>query len=277
MGLLALLLCVFLGVVYVQSTKALPEGIPYEGETHQLPAESISFLYDLTYQAHGETQYEQHMFKAVFEAIDEAEEFIVLDFFLYNDYYDADQQYPQLSSNLTKKLIDKKKKNPSIDITLITDEINTSYNSHKNWQFEELKEHGIDVLLTNVDPLRDSNPLYSAIWRMFFQWLGQKGTGIFPNAMADGAPKMTARSYLKMLNIKANHRKRLPQTTQYLFYPVIHMMPARTIPILDFKLTVPLFKTYWSRNRQQRTLQEAKNCPNIKEEKLQQGTIPFSW
>lgn len=207
MGFLVLFLCVFFSIIYYESTKPLPKGIPYEGKVHNVPAESISFLYDLTYKDGDHEKNDQHMFDAVFKAIEEAEDFIVLDFFLYNDYYDHDQEFPPLSSTLTEKLIAKKKEDPNIPIVLITDEINTSYHSHQNWQFEELKKNGIDVLITDVDPLRDSNPIYSALWRMFFQWFGQKGEGIFPNAMADQAPNMTARSYLKLLNIKANHRK----------------------------------------------------------------------
>ncbi|RWR13132.1 phospholipase D family protein [Siminovitchia fortis] len=206
-GTLALFLCVFFSVIYYESTKSLPVGVPFEGKVHQVPDGSISFLYDLTYKDGNHEKTDQHMFKAVFEAIEDAEEFIVLDFFLYNDYYDHDQKFPPLSSTLTEKLIAKKRENPNIQIVLITDEINTSYNSHKNWQFENLKKNGIDVLMTDVDPLRDSNPLYTAVWRMFFQWFGQEGKGIFPNAMADDAPNMTGRSYLKLLNIKANHRK----------------------------------------------------------------------
>lgn len=208
-GLLALFLCVFLSVFFYETKKTLPKGVPFEGKVYKVADESIRFLSDLTYKEGNHVKTEQHIFKAVFKAIDDAEEFIVLDFFLYNDYYDHGQKFPPLSSTLTKKLIAKKKENPEIKIVLITDEINTSYHSHENWQFEELKKHGIDVLLTDVDPLRDSNPLYSAIWRMFFQWFGQEGTGVFPNAMADQAPKMTGRSYLKLLNVKANHRKTL--------------------------------------------------------------------
>jgi phosphatidylserine/phosphatidylglycerophosphate/cardiolipin synthase-like enzyme len=202
-----LFVCIYVAVIVHHKTKPLPEGIPYEGKMHHVPADSISFLYDLTYKKGDQIKHEQELFQHVFQAIDEAERFIVLDFFLYNDYYDKELRFPPLSSALTKKLIAKKKENPGIDIVLITDEINTSYNSHKNWQFEQLKKNGIDVLLTDTDPLRDSNPLYSAAWRMFFQWFGEKGKGAMPNAMANNAPPMTIRSYLKLLNVKANHRK----------------------------------------------------------------------
>lgn len=181
--------------------------ISYEGEVHQVPEEAVSFLYDLTYQQAGKVKREQQLFNHVFKAIDEAEEFIVLDFFLYNDFYDSDMSFPPLSATLTKKLIDKKKEHPEMEIILITDEINTSYGSHENGQFNELERNGIKVLYTDVDALRDSNPLYSGFWRMFLQWFGQEGRGWIPNAMANRAPDMTLRSYLKLFNVKANHRK----------------------------------------------------------------------
>ena len=66
---------------------------------------------------------------------------------------------------------------------------------------------GIHVIMTDVDRSRDSTPAYSAVWRTFFQWFGQSGTGTLPNLMASEAPDITVRSYLKSLNVKANHRK----------------------------------------------------------------------
>ncbi|MBS4197007.1 phospholipase D family protein [Lederbergia citri] len=204
---LLLFLSFYIGTIYYQENKPLPEGVSYEGDIHYLQEDQVQFLYDLTYKIGKETKHEQEIFDSVFQAIEEAERFVIMDFFLFNDYYDQALDFPPLSSSLTNKLIEKKKSNPDIEIVIITDEINTSYGSHRNEEFEKLKSHGINVLITDVDPLRDSNPLYSAIWRMFFQWFGQEGKGTLSNAMADQAPDMTLRSYLKLLNVKANHRK----------------------------------------------------------------------
>jgi HKD family nuclease len=98
-------------------------------------------------------------------------------------------------------------KYPQISIVVITDAINTSYGSHPSPELERLEAAGIRTVLTDVDPLRDSTPLYSAGWRIFAQWFGQSGKGWISNKMADMAPDMTLRSYLKLLNVKANHRK----------------------------------------------------------------------
>ncbi|UUZ94399.1 phospholipase D family protein [Paenibacillus sp. P25] len=167
----------------------------------------VGFLYDLTYKQGGRTVHEQHIFDRIFQAVDEAERFIVIDMFLFNSFTNADQDYPKLSETLTAKLIERKKMYPGLQIVFITDEVNTTYGSHTTPEFERLKAAGIPVILTDLDALRDSTPLYSAGWRMFFRWFGQSGGGWIPNPMAGAAPKATLRSYLKLLNVKANHRK----------------------------------------------------------------------
>lgn len=55
-------------------------------------------------------------------------------------------------------------------------------------------------------PLRDSNPTWSAIWRLCCQWFGNSpDRGWLANAL--GSRPVTIRSYLALLNFKANHRK----------------------------------------------------------------------
>jgi phosphatidylserine/phosphatidylglycerophosphate/cardiolipin synthase-like enzyme len=108
---------------------------------------------------------------------------------------------------LTDKLIAQKAKYPNMRIVVNVDDINTLYGSHPSPELELLKAHGIQTTITNLDPLRDSTPIYSALWRTFFQWFGQSGHGWLKDPMANTAPKMTLRSDLKLLNVKANHRK----------------------------------------------------------------------
>jgi phosphatidylserine/phosphatidylglycerophosphate/cardiolipin synthase-like enzyme len=192
-------------VNFYHTNKSLPNGVAYEGQTHMV--KDVEFLYDLTYQdAHGETRMKQEIFKEIFKTIEKAEEFIVIDMFLLNSYTD-DDKYPNISKILTKKIIEQKEKNPHLKVHIITDEINTTYNSHKVELFETLKKHGVPITYTDLNKLRDPNPLYSGLWRVALQWFGQEGIGWLPNPLAENAPKVTVRSYLKLLNIKANHRK----------------------------------------------------------------------
>jgi len=202
--MLALILLLAI-VAFYHTYKPLPQGVSYEGNVHYV--QDVSLLYDLTYQSGDEGKSEQQIFRRIFEAIDNAENFIVMDMFLFNGYYDQGETYPAISDTLAGKLIEKKKKEPNVDIYFITDEVNTTYGSHQSEWLESLKQAGIKVVETDVTKLRDSNPLYSSVWRSFLQWFGQSGEGWIANPFGENAPKITARSYLKLFNVKANHRK----------------------------------------------------------------------
>ncbi|RSK52844.1 phospholipase D family protein [Bacillus canaveralius] len=201
-----LVIAIISTVIIYNRQKPLPPNISYEGKVHTV--QDASFLYDLTYKdENGRIMHDQHIFDTIFEAIRNAEQYIVIDMFLFNGYTQLGKDFPEISAVLTKELIKKKQENNDIKIIFITDEINTTYNSHRAKELTELKKHGIETVYTNVDRLRDSNPLYSGIWRTFIHWFGQNGNGWMPNPLAETAPDVTMRSYLKLLNIKANHRK----------------------------------------------------------------------
>lgn len=193
-------------VIIYQMNKPLPEGVSYEGVAHYV--KNIDFITDLTYpSSDGTMEHEQQIVKRMENIVNEAEQFLVIDLFLFNNYEHTNQKFPQASERFTNLLVEKKKKNPNMDILFITDEVNTNYNSHPNALLERMKKNGIRVIVTDVDPLRDSTPIYSAVWRTYFQWFGQSGTGWLPNLMASNGPDVTLRSYLKLMNVKANHRK----------------------------------------------------------------------
>lgn len=195
-----------IAVVIFNKVKSLPEGISYEGDIHY--TNEVEFLTDLTYQKFDKEQtYEHTIFKSMFNMIEEAEEFIVVDMFLFNSFANPTVNYPQISDTLTKALLKQKQRYPDLQVVFITDPINNGYHSYVEPHLKELQENGIEVVLTSLSELRDSNPGYSAIWRTFFQVFGQRGKGWLPNAMAEEAPDITLRSYLKLLNVKANHRK----------------------------------------------------------------------
>lgn len=203
----ALLLTLWLiAVMLYHMLKPLPPGISYESPLYH--TDEVKFWTDLTYTGEdGQPVHEQQIYKRIGQIIDESRQFLVIDMFLFNDYTHKDQKFPTVSRDITKQLIQHKKSNPHMEIVFITDEVNTNYGSAPNPLLESMKAAGITVVMTDVDKLRDSTPLYSAVWRTFFQWFGQSGTGTLPNLMANNGPSITVRSYLKLLNVKANHRK----------------------------------------------------------------------
>lgn len=185
--------------------KPIQEGLSYEGQQyHNAKAE---FIYDLSYEQDGMAVYQQNIFAEVLEIIDEAEDFIVLDMFLFNDLSNEPEKFPRNTETLTAHLLAKKEQKPAMEIYVLTDEINTFYGSYLPDNFQKLTQKGVEVIFTDLNSLRDSNPLYSGIWNAFFSWWGTEGKGWLPNAFSAEGPKVTARSYLKLLNFKANHRK----------------------------------------------------------------------
>ncbi|WP_340372498.1 phospholipase D family protein [Peribacillus sp. FSL E2-0218] len=204
--LLVGILLVITAVIVYNSYKPLPKGISYEGKVHHV--EDVDFIYDLSYHdEQGNLKHEQRIFQTINNAIEEADSYIIIDMFLFNDFYDEKVNFPKLTKTLTDKLVAQKKKKPGLQVIFITDEVNTSYNAYKLDALETMKQNGIDVVVTNLDRLRDPNPLYSGVYRTFFQWFGEEGKGWIVNPMAKTAPKVTFRSYLRLMNIKANHRK----------------------------------------------------------------------
>ncbi len=190
------------------SFKPLPQGISYEGKVHYIQDDDVKFLSDLTYESFdGKMTSEQQIFSEVFNMIKEAKEFIIIDMFLFNSYTDEKRSFPNLSGHLTELLIQQKKQYPKLKVIFITDPINNGYYSYEEKHLTQLKENGIEVVLTNLSRLRDSNKAYSAVWRLLFKHFGQSGTGWLPNPFAKEAPPITLRSYLALFNVKSNHRK----------------------------------------------------------------------
>lgn len=185
----------------------MPDGISIEGRAHDVS--NIKFLQDLTYRRDGELVHEQVIFDEQLKVIENAREFIIADMFLFNDDYDRKNSFPKISEGLTTALINQQKKYPNIKIYFITDEINNFYGSFESKYITELKENNIDVIITDLTKMRDSNPIYSGFWRTFLKWFKTSGKGWLPNPFSPDSQKVTLGGYLKLLNFKANHRKTL--------------------------------------------------------------------
>nr|CAA6822181.1 MAG: conserved hypothetical protein; putative phospholipase D endonuclease domain [uncultured Thiotrichaceae bacterium] len=184
---------------------SLPDGLSYQGKPQ--PVQNINFMADISYiDDKGKRHVEQEIFDEVFRAIDQAKRFILVDMFLYNDFQGPVKENTRaLSDELTARLIRQKKQFPAMQTIVISDPINNVYGGLPSKQFASLRNAGIHVVITDLNKLPDSNPLYSAFWRLFIKPFGNSQGGILPNPLGEG--RVSARSYLKLLNFKANHRK----------------------------------------------------------------------
>jgi len=213
--LILVLACAWLLTALYHVFKPLPEG---EGEAWPTrPAEDVAVLIDDTWvdQAAADSQgeprrhFDQAIFDEFFRLIDQAEKLVVVDMFLFNDMAGAttDTLRP-LSEQLTDALIERKQARPDLRAVLITDRFNTLYGGVRAPHLERLEAAGVRVVFTELPRLRDSNPSWSALWRLCCQWAGNSTEGGWlPNPTGDG--KVTLRTYLALINFKANHRKTL--------------------------------------------------------------------
>ncbi len=201
-GVLALLL---LAIGLFNVFKPLPAGISFAGDWHG--ARGVRFLRDLTFvDETGQRHIEQEIFDAIFEMIDGAREFVLVDMFLFNDFQGASPETTRaLCRELTDRLVARRAAVPGIEIHFITDPINTVYGGLASPHLEQLRQAGVSVTMTRLSRLRDSNPLYSSCWRLLFLPFGNSEGGWLPNPFGDG--KVSLRSYLALGNFKANHRK----------------------------------------------------------------------
>ncbi len=184
----------------------MPEGLCFVGGVSD--ASQVAFLGDKTWvDADGMRHTDQQIFDAAFDMIRRARKLVLLDMFLYNDFQRGKPETTRLlSSELTDTLLHQKQAYPGLTITVITDPINTVYGSLPSAQFARLTDAGITIVFTDLSRLRDSNPIYSLFWRLLIRPLGNSQRGYLPNPF-DPDGKATLRSYLALLNYKANHRK----------------------------------------------------------------------
>lgn len=201
---LCLLLCLLPLAQICGGVFAPPEGLDFCATAR---VDEVRFLVDECWVDNaGRRHVRQEIFRELRELIRRADEFLVLDMFLVNNFgYEEAEGYYPLSDEFTEWLVAKRRDRPEVDIILISDPVNTVYGSIRSPHFEQLRKAGVSVVITDLDELPDSNPVYSTPWRLSAGLLGTGPGCALPNPMGEG--RVSVRSFLQLLNMKANHRK----------------------------------------------------------------------
>lgn len=202
-----------IGVLYLciatwHAVKPLPLGVSVAAPLRATG--ELALLADYTWiDAQGNRHSEASIFDEIIRLIGHARKLILVDMFLYNDFAGAETQgHRPMSAQLTQALIGSKVAHPGIDIVVITDPFNTLYGGLRSKHLDALRGAGIEVVVTDLKPLRTPNPLWSGFWRLCCAWTGNRDdAGWLPSPV--GTDKITLRSYLSLLNFNANHRKTL--------------------------------------------------------------------
>lgn len=193
--------------------KPLPAGVSVRGAVVSTPLGDLQFLHDVTSaDVFGEPVVRQQIFDSVLRVIAEAKDFVVVDFFLFNGQRGAavdKAPYRELSVQLRDALLARKRAVPDLRVLVISDPINDVYGALPSRDFSALRGAGIDVVTIDLDELRDSNPIYSALWRIAVRWWAGDGAGqgTLPNPLDAGPDRVTFGAWARLLNFKANHRK----------------------------------------------------------------------
>ena len=201
--MILVLLLIIIPILYSLNTKN-PPGTNLSSDFKDADCE---FLYDLTYLKDGKRLHEKRIFKREMDLIKNAKDFLMVDFFLFNDEYPDTMNFPNQVEEMTDLLISKKKENPAMPILFVTDPINNFYGAYEEDNLKRLRENGIDVVVTDLNKMRDSNALVSGFYRAYLQWFGTSGGGWIKNFFDKDTDKVNVRSILKLANFKGNHRK----------------------------------------------------------------------
>ena len=203
---LLLLLVVWLGMGLYQSQRPLPEG--FSASLPWRAADNVQLLLDQTWQAaDGERVSQQQIFDSALEMIDQARTLVVADLFLFNEFA-GQNSYRALSGEITDALIRARQRHPDMQVVLITDPFNSLYGGVTNHHLTALQQAGVTVVMTPLEQLPASNPLWTGLWSLCCRFMGNSSEGGWlPNPVGDG--KVTLRSYVHLANFRANHRKTL--------------------------------------------------------------------
>jgi hypothetical protein len=176
-GLLVLLLA-WLSLVFWNSAKPLPPGTHIVSQVSRLSEADVDFVHESSRRPDGPAR--------EMSAIDHAEQLIVVD-------------RSPVTQELAQHLLARKRARPNLRIVLVTDPGNEAFGGTPPQTLSSLEESGIIVARVRLERLRDSNPLYSGLWRLMFGW--------WSDPFDETPRQVTLPAWSRMQNFKADQRQ----------------------------------------------------------------------
>jgi len=156
----------------------MPPGTRIATPWYPLPAAQVGFIADITAaDAYGRPVVSQAIFDEMLQVVRAAREFIVLDYFQFNDEPatapDAAVPIRALSKELRDALIEQRRAFPALRILFVTDPVNTGDGGVPSNDFQMLRAAGVDLVVTDRRRLRDASYLCAYLWRLTIgRWRG---------------------------------------------------------------------------------------------------------
>jgi hypothetical protein len=173
-------LLVWLACGFWNFVKPMPPGTHLSSLPARLGESQVDFIEDVPPQG--------RLLARELGFIDRAEQMIVLD------------QCP-LAPQLAEHLLARKRQRPNLKVVLVTDPRDELHGGTPARTLSTLEAAGIIVARIKLERLRDSNPLYSSIWRLSLGW--------WSDPFDDAPGHRTLTSSLRALNDKADQRQLL--------------------------------------------------------------------
>jgi hypothetical protein len=173
-----LLLFAWLSLVFWHSAKPLPPGTHIVSETSRLSEADVDFLFERSLQPETLTP--------DLSAIDHAEQLIVLD-------------RSPVGAEAAQHLLARQHVRPNLKIVLVTDPGSEMQRGTPAQTLESLERAGVVVARVRLDRLRDSNPLYTGVWRLVFGW--------WSDPFDDRPGEISAAAWSRSQNFKADQRQ----------------------------------------------------------------------
>jgi hypothetical protein len=214
--LLLLVLLVWLSVVLWNTAKPLPPGTHIVSQTARLSDADVGFLYEAPQHQdsskreesprndeppqiqespqtqdspqHQDSPRRQSPPAEDLAAVDHAEQLIVVD-------------RSPVTPELARHLMARKRQRPNLKIVVVTDPGNEAFGGSAPSTLASLEEAGAIVARVRLDRLRDSNPLYSGVWRLAFGW--------WSDPFDESPGELTLSAWSRMRNFKADQRQLL--------------------------------------------------------------------
>ena len=186
------LLCVlaaWIGVAWRQAVKPLPPGLHVASLICEQPAGEV----DVPRRHHRggclrAPGREPGDLRCGAQVVRAARRFIVLDYSGFGADADAaGSPQRRMRAALTDALLERRRSAPDLRVLFITDPANERYGAARSPELQLLRAAGVEVVLTELDRLRDSNLAYSSLWRLALRWWD---TPSGPLGRRDAAPQL---------------------------------------------------------------------------------------
>jgi PLD-like domain len=213
--LLFALLALWFSTAWWHTHKPLPPGLDVRGEWVPVDSASLQLLTDVTaVNNFGEPSSQQSIHAATLQLVHDAQDFLVLDYFLFNAQGGPagpmryERNLRPVAMELREALRALRHAQPELPILVNVDPINDYYRGSAPAELAALEQEGIDIVVTRLNPLRDSNPIYSTSWRLALGWWLKPGVnGRWSNPLDAAGPDLSLSALTRIPHFKANHRK----------------------------------------------------------------------